>query len=297
MKKESLKVFLCLFILSWTMNVSASEMGFWTEDVWKAKSRPFLFYGEKETLKKKAAPQEKSAKDPLSSKAPKEFARSEEMAAMKELEAITTMPRLREVVKERLEAAVMKPNAQTIGLYLQANAFLMEKAGTFAQAWKKNLTALPQYDWTAVRPAVNAAAGIVKRESRENLHSTLMKMTQDWGFVMVADDSALTRLMSEILLDFATRFGFEVEFVSTTPFNSVLPQAKFVPGLADTLARGITHFPTVLLVHRNDKAPTDARIVATGVVDGEELARRTAAFVVDPMHDAKAKGWLQTQGT
>ena len=43
---------------------------------------------------------------------------------------------------------------------LQANAFLMQKAGVFAESWRRALVENPQFDWTAVRPAVNVVQTI-----------------------------------------------------------------------------------------------------------------------------------------
>lgn len=155
------------------------EAGFWSQDVWTDPARPFLFYGKDRPQDERvieAKKEEKQAKkrteevdsdealaifpvDGLDRAAEGEIlSREMESKGLATLKSLKTVKELREEVDRRLDAAVMQPTPAAIGLYLQANAFLMQKAGVFAESWRRALVDNPQFDWTAVRPAVNVVS-------------------------------------------------------------------------------------------------------------------------------------------
>ena len=170
-----------------------SAEGFWTQDVWADPSRPFLFYGEKREDEVKSPTEKRAVEGKDRSKAGgevkksashvsdgqlaifpadgldraaagKSLTREAEAAGLEKLRSLKTVKELREEVDRRMDAAVMNPTPAAIGLYLQANAFLMQKAGVFAESWRRALVDNPQFDWTAVRPAVNVVSTGMSRE-------------------------------------------------------------------------------------------------------------------------------------
>ena len=290
-------------VMSMPGNAQASD--FWSEDIWQRVDRPFLFYGEsakdEPSKSRNSFPDVKvpEAKTPIQrdESDDNKFSKALEEESLATLKRIETVEELKAEVKKRLEVAVMRPTAKTIGLYLQANAFLIDKAGVFAQKWRTHLMTLPQYDWTAQHPSVNAASTEMSRIKRQQTESDLSVMAKDWGYVLLGNDSALTDLMAGIVEDFARRFGFEIVTVSVTPDNPRLPQAKFDPKVAQSLTGGLSQFPALVLVHRSDTSPADARLIATGVVDGQELARRTAAFYPMSRPNDYERGWLRVGET
>lgn len=248
----------------------SSETHFWTHDVWRDPERPFLFYGngrdEEEKAKEKAKekPQEKSQVSEKEKKA----------QPPQSLETLTTLEALQAEVKARLSRAVMNPTEEHMRSYLEANAFLFEKAGVFAESWRATLLQNPAYDWTAQHPTVNFASTELSRLAARRVTEAVSTMSSDWGLIFFGDDSELTRLMLPLVEDFSDRHGFETLYVSMVPANPLMPQARLDRGQASRIAGGLKLFPALVLVHRNDRKLENARLAATGVVDIAELGRR-----------------------
>lgn len=244
----------------------SSETHFWTHDVWRDPERPFLFYGngrdeeekakEKSREKSQVSEKEKKAQPPQS------------------LETLTTLEALQAEVKARLSRAVMNPTEENMRSYLEANAFLIEKAGVFAESWRATLLQNPAYDWTAQHPTVNFASTELSRLAARRVTEAVSTMASDWGLIFFGDDSELTRLMLPLVEDFSDRHGFETLYVSMVPANPLMPEARLDRGQASRIAGGLKLFPALVLVHRNDQKLENARLAATGVVDIAELGRR-----------------------
>lgn len=246
--------------------LQSSETQFWTHDVWRDPERPFLFYGNgrDEEEKAKEKPREKSQ---VSEKAKK-------AQPPQSLETLTTLEALQAEVKARLSRAVMNPTEENMRSYLEANAFLIEKAGVFAESWRATLLQNPAYDWTAQHPTVNFASTELSRLAARRVTEAVSTMASDWGLIFFGDDSELTRLMLPLVEDFSDRHGFETLYVSMVPANPLMPEARLDRGQASRIAGGLKLFPALVLVHRNDRKLENARLAATGVVDIAELGRR-----------------------
>lgn len=244
----------------------SSETHFWTHDVWRDPERPFLFYGDgkDEEEKAKEKPREKSQVSEKEKKA----------QPPQSLETLTTLEALQAELKARLSRAVMNPTEENMRSYLEANAFLIEKAGVFAESWRATLLQNPAYDWTAQHPTVNFASTELSRLAARRVTEAVSTMASDWGLIFFGDDSELTRLMLPLVEDFSDRHGFETLYVSMVPANPLMPEARLDRGQASRIAGGLKLFPALVLVHRNDRKLENARLAATGVVDIAELGRR-----------------------
>ena len=230
---------------------------FWGDDVWEAPDRPFLYYGEAQT--------------PDSEKAPAE-------APQVPLASLTTLEALRAERERRLSAAVMTPTAETIRDYLEVNAFVNDKAARFAAGWRDVLLSHPEFDWTALHPTVNAASTALARDDERRTLEVAAGLGRDWGLILFADASPLTRLMLPITERFAATLGLElvVARVGEGPALAKNDPLTVKPdaGLHRVAAGGLTVFPALVLVNRADPDLTKARLMATGVVDVAELTRR-----------------------
>lgn len=290
--------------LSTTLNSAVERKDFWSHDVWLDPDRPFLFYGEsressrkdertdatgrREDWSESVQANEVAKDDPLAifpadglDRAPEGrlMTMAEEAEGLKVLTAITTVKALREETERRLEAAVMRPTPKAIGLYLQANAFLMQKAGVFAESWRRALVNYPRFDWTAVRPAVNAVSASVSHDREGRMLREVAHLHDDYGFIFFGDKSILTRHMVSLVRDFVSENNFEVAFVTVDGDNPLMPEAREDKGLTKFVARGITQFPALVLVSRFEKDLTKAKLVATGSADAMMLVRNTWAAV------------------
>lgn len=283
------------------------ENGFWAQDVWADPARPFLFYGQDRPQDERvieAKKEEKQAKkrteevdadealaifpaDGLDRAAEGELlSREMESKGLATLKSLRTVKELREEVDRRLDAAVMQPTPAAIGLYLQANAFLMQKAGVFAESWRRALVDNPQFDWTAVRPAVNVVSAGMSREREGKLLREVRVLAKDHGFIFFGDESLKTRHMLEQVRAFKDEYGFDAAFVSVTGAdNPLMPEAREDKGLSAFVAQGIRQFPALVLVSRHQKDLTKAKLVATGAADAMTLVRNTHAAAIEMAAD------------
>ena len=212
--------------------------------------------------------------------------REMESRGLAKLKSLRTVKELREEVDRRLDAAVMQPTPAAIGLYLQANAFLMQKAGVFAESWRRALVDNPQFDWTAVRPAVNVVSAGMSREREGKLLREVRVLAKDHGFIFFGDESLKTRHMLEQVRAFKDEYGFDAAFVSVTGAdNPLMPEAREDKGLSAFVAQGIRQFPALVLVSRHQKDLTKAKLVATGAADAMTLVRNTHAAAIEMADD------------
>ncbi len=300
--------------------VDSDAGNFWTQDVWADPDRPFLFYGvpekdegvttsrgrardkeqpeERNRVAAKPAPGEDAGELPSLAIFPADgvdkavagerLTRQAEQKGLAVLKAITTVKGLKDEVQGRLDRAVMNPTPQAIALYLQANAFLMQKAGVFAESWRRSLVNNPRFDWTAVRPAVNVVSASLSAEREGRMLHEVGQLAGDYGLVFFGDASVMTRHMLRQVRDFVAQNGFEAAYVSKNGGEALMPGSRPDKGLSRLLAGGIEQFPSLVLVRRGEKDPRKARLIATGAADAVTLARNTWAAALEMAQESAA---------
>lgn len=282
--------------------------GFWSRDVWSDPARPFLFYGEGEKDRDSAARGKRleNAPEPEAlaifpsdgldaAREGAPLTREEEARGLAELKALKSTAALRETLERRLDAAVIDPTPRAIGLYLQANAFVMQKAGVFAESWRRALVANPQFDWTAVRPAVNAVSASLNSEREGRLLREVKLLASEHGFIFFGDDSVKTRHMLGQVREFCEENNFEVAYVAVGAGRALMPQAREDNGLSRIVARGVAQFPALVLVSRREPDLGRARLVATGAADAATLARNTHAAALELAREREAISAISAQ--
>lgn len=251
---------LCAFwMASGVQAGQGSAPDFWSNDVWRDPDRPFLFYGE--NAAKRGA-----------SKVP---------SADRSLSDLTTIEALQAERQRRLSRAVMEPKPENMASYLEINRFVTDKAGAFAVAWRDTLQARPEYDWTVEHPVVNSASTRLAADREQAAVDRVAGLDpNDWGLVFFAGADRLTPLMRPLVERFAGLYGLELVTVAVDAGPEAVPDAVPDRGLSRRVTgRGLTRLPALVLVHRSDAGPQDARLVASGVVDVMELTRRVARLV------------------
>lgn len=283
----------------------SGEANFWGQDVWLDPERPFLFYGEERKDRRgereavgDGVKKNSEAEGARKTEAPEEgenlaifpadgidravkgspLTHEAEARGLAELKAVETVAGIKEVLAKRLDTAVMHPTPEAIGLYLQANAFLMQKAGDFAESWRRSLVNNPRFDWTAVRPAVNTVASSISKENEGRMLRTVRRLAGDIGFVFFADASVKTRHLLRQVREFVTENGFETAYVAVDDEAlAMMPEARPDRGVSRITAGGLTQFPALVMVRRSENDPARAKLVATGAADAMTLARNTLA--------------------
>ena len=125
---------------------------------------------------------------------------------------------------------------------------------------------------------MNAASTALARDDERRTLEVAAGLGRDWGLILFADASPLTRLMLPITERFAATLGLElvVARVGEGPALAKNDPLTVKPdeGLHRVAAGGLTVFPALVLVNRADPDLTKARLMATGVIDVAELTRR-----------------------
>ncbi len=287
-----------LFFLGTTFFESqACAATFFEGDIWREPDRPFLFYGENPDFAKAPKAEEKSEKD-------KESALADPFSGtLTEKETFTSIEEIQKERKVRLDRAVLLPTEENIASYLAINAYLMEKASVFSAKWRDTLLKYPQFDWTARAPTVNAVSTKLTREKTEERARYLLGLKEDWGLVLYLNRSKLSASMAPLARRFASLYGMELlEVAVDREAKEKFPNARESFGETRLIGKGgLKLFPALLLLHRKDSSWSEARLVATGVVDLLEIGRRieriakeenekSAPSVKDALKEATQKG-------
>ena len=277
--RPTIGLFFALWMTSSAHAGQGSAPDFWSNDVWRDPERPFLFYGESAT--KRGASKVPPADRPLSD--------------------LTTIDAMQAERKRRLSRAVMHPTPENMASYLEINRFVTDKAGAFAVAWRDTLQARPEYDWTVEHPVVNSASTRLAADREQAAIDRVARLDPNtWGLVFFAGADKLTPLMRPLVERFAGLYGLELVTVAVDATPDSVPDAVPDRGLSQRIAgRGLTRLPALVLVHRNDRGPKDARLVASGVVDVMELTRRMARLVENGVsaHEGRADNRQLNEGT
>lgn len=255
----------------------------WTIDVWTHPKRPFLYYNDP------AAPDRRWGEDPAPAEAP-----AKEEKAPKEPEKtseedpddfsrFSSTAELRAEADRRLSDAVMTPTTENVRRWMALNSFIQGKAQRFTEAFTLTRYAHPEYDWTSTHPTVNAVVADMAGEARAAADAFLKTIAKESGLIFAgASADPRFRFAVPIVHSFARSMEFEVLFVSDVegPFEGrpgVL--LKKDNGILGRL--GVTKLPALLLVAAPGAAhpalqarAKTPRLLASGVVSGEEMKRR-----------------------
>ena len=273
-RKGFLLIGTLVFLGGFSLQTDAHGTSFFEGDVWRDPDRPFLFYGESPRLeeKKSLKSKEKNAKEVT-----KGAALSDPFSgALTAKEPFSSMEEIHKERKVRLDRALLHPTEENIASYLAINAYLIEKASVFSTKWRDTLLKYPEFDWTARAPTVNAVSTKLTREKTRETARFLLGLKEDWGLVLFLDASKLSASMAPLAARFASLYEMELlEVAVDSKAKKQFPKARVSFGETRLIGKGgLKLFPALLLLHRKDKSWSDARLVATGVVDVLEIGRR-----------------------
>ena len=267
-----------LFVAAFQHEVRATS--FFEGDVWREPDRPFLFYGEREDAKNERLPKKEEKNSRKDAKESLTLANPFSGASPFE-DTFATIEEIQKERKERLDRAILRPTEENIASYLAINAYLIEKASVFSSKWRDTLLKCPEFDWTARAPTVNAVSTKLTREKTRETARYLLSLKEDWGLVLFLDASKLSASMAPLARRFASLYGMELlEVAVDSRASGLFPKAKTTLGETRLIGReGLKLFPALVLLHRKDRSWSEARLVATGVVDVLEIGRRIERIV------------------
>lgn len=277
-----------------TYSTSASST-WWSEDVWAAPDRPFLYYGEGRDVRPAPAQRAPQAATKATTKAPSPPSKAPAPPAKDQpiaLERLTTMAEVRAEYNARLDRAVMNPTTENIEAFLAVNAFALERSHRFAEAFDRGRITHPAYDWTSTHPSANFASTELGQLRDNRTEALLTSLKDDVGLLFVGGaDDALNALAAGPVRRFAAASGLEllavhtahpIEGLASKPDNGIVAS---VFGALHLAAPEVT-LPALVLIPRPGTThpavvPLQAAplLIASGVQSVSELKRRTVLLL------------------
>lgn len=266
-----------------TSQASQASKGWWTESVWNAPDRPFLYYG-KDRMRLEEKKKETPAAAPAVRDDPDDFSR------------LKTMAEVRSEYSSRLDRAVMEPTPKNVAALQAISVYIFGKSQSFAEAFERSRLANPRYDWTASRPSANFA--VVELEAKEDrLRAAFFtELARGSGLIFVGGPEAEKNALAlGPVRAFARAHGFKVLAVETSapvpamegvvvrPENGIakrIGDPALGPMLAILADPKSSASPAVLRLRAASRgAPL---LFSTGVASVEELRRRLLVMLAPP---------------
>lgn len=263
---------------------SQASEGWWTESVWNAPDRPFLYYGKPPTRPEKKKTEKPGIPEAARAADPDDFSR------------LKTMEEVRSEYSARLDRAVMEPTPENVAALQAISVYIFGKSQTFAEAFERSRLANPRYDWTASRPSANFA--VVELEAKEDrLRAAFFtELAQGSGLIFVGGpDAEKNALALGPVRAFARAHGFKVLAVETSapvpamegvvvrPENGIakrIGDPAMGPMLAILADPKSSASPAL---HRLRAASRGAPLLfSTGAASVEELRRRLLVMLAPP---------------
>lgn len=288
------EVLLGLALLSaislWSEASAAPSDGWWTEDVWTAPDRPFLYYGKeaekaREEAKRKASEQ-KPAETPVKAlpepeKDPDDFSR------------FSTMEEVRKEYSLRLDRAVMTPTPENVAALQAISVYIFGKSQTFAEAFERSRLSNPRYDWTASHPSANFAVVELAASEDRRMEAFMNELARESGLIFVGGPNAEANALAlGPAAAFARSHGFEVLAVST---SAPIPERDGIVvrpdnGIARQIGDGSLGPFLALLPKPGSRspllegkaAPGKPLLFSSGIASVTELRRRLLIMLAPP---------------
>ncbi|WP_288594696.1 conjugal transfer protein TraF [uncultured Sutterella sp.] len=194
-----------------TESVAARPDGWWTEDVWTAPDRPFLYYG-RESKNRTDAESKKEIEPKASPEDPERLPGDPD-----DFSRFSTMEEVRKEYALRLDRAVMTPTPENVAALQAISVYIFGKSQTFAEAFERSRLANPRYDWTASHPSANFAVVELAASEDRRMEAFMNELARESGLIFVGGPSAETNALAlGPVASFARAHGFEVLAVSTS---------------------------------------------------------------------------------
>jgi conjugal transfer pilus assembly protein TraF len=167
--------------------------------------------------------------------------------------------------------AVMDPTPANVKRYMALQQEAMNRAGVFADTWRRVVWSTPELDATLRAPVNRIGLEVRKNENREARDGVIADLARTDGmFWFFRQDCPYCHAQAPILRRFAERYGIDVVPISLDGgLVPEFPNARRDVGWAEAL--GVTHTPALFMVN-----PRTREIVPVGfgVLTEEDLKDR-----------------------
>lgn len=272
------------------------EEGWWGGSPWTTEDRHFLYYPDPPKPKPKApartaeplrAPQ---PAQPPTLQPPIAPGTPAQLLELKDVEAF------RKELDRLKSQAIMNPTPDNLQAYLLGNKLMMDKAGYFADQWRRVVWQNPTLDFNQVRPTANFALVEQRVQADEQRKTTVQTLGKTHGLLyFFRSDCSACKLQAPALLAFSRQFGVEVASVSLDgriPSNYPLPKPRLDNGISMivTNGQGVQTVPALFFVSHDTKT---VQPLGVGVLAGDEIAERIRVLMDTRVGDDYTKGVIR----
>ena len=198
---------------------------------------------------------------------------------------------------DRLKSqAIMNPTPDNLQAYLLGNKLMMDKAGYFADQWRRVVWQNPALDFNQVRPTANFALVEQRVQADEQRKTTVQNLGKTHGLLyFFRSDCSACKLQAPALLAFSRQFGVEIASVSLDgriPPNYPLPKPRLDNGISMivTNGQGVQTVPALYFVSHDTKT---VQPLGVGVLAGDEIAERIRVLMDTRVGDDYNKGVIR----
>lgn len=274
----------------WRGASAAPSDGWWTEDVWTAPDRPFLYYGRKAEKVREGAKRKATEKD--SAEVPKKTLPDPEKNP-DDFSRFSTMEEVRKEYSLRLDRAVMTPTPENVAALQAISVYIFGKSQTFAEAFERSRLSNPRYDWTAFHPSANFAVVELAASEDRRMEAFMNEVARESGLIFVGGPNAEANALAlGPAAAFARSHGFEMLAVST---SAPIPERDGIVvrpdnGIARQIGDGSPGPFLALLPKPDSRSPLlEGKVVhgkphlfSSGIASVTELRRRLLIMLAPP---------------
>ncbi|MPX68933.1 conjugal transfer protein TraF [Moraxella catarrhalis] len=127
------------------------------------------------------------------------------------LEDVKTIEQLRQLLKDKEDAAVMNPTEDNIKAYLEVWNHSQEKASVFADQWQRVVWKNPQLDYSINYPTTAMGLNVANQQRQQTRNMTIQALAQKHGIIFFfRSDCPYCHATSRVLKALNQQYGIEV---------------------------------------------------------------------------------------
>lgn len=198
--------------------------------------------------------------------------------------AIETLPPsqllqvLQQVIKNRLDTAVLYPTVENLAAYQRAQNYFTNQASLFSQAFQRAQLQYPELDYNLQYSHYNNIASLQRTKDKQQAKQAIDDLSRKYGlFVFYRGSEQIDVRTAEVVGSFAAAHGIPLIPVYVDGIKAASMPGSFADK-GQTAAMDIRNFPAVFLVspRTNEYKP-----LAYGFISQDDLERRFVNVATD----------------
>lgn len=139
------------------------------------------------------------------------------------LEDVKNIEQLRQLLKDKEDAAVMDPSEDNIKAYLEVWNHSQEKASVFADQWQRVVWKNPHLDYSINHPTTTMGLNVANQQKQQTRNMTIQALAQKHGIIFFfRSDCPYCHATARVLKALNQQYGIEV--IGATMDGGGLPE-------------------------------------------------------------------------